>query len=78
MTDRLYENDGMLREMTATVLSCEETKKGFAVVLDHTVFFPEGGGQLADQGTIDGVKVVDVQLDGEETQKSRNACVPHR
>lgn len=66
MTDRLYEKDGMLQEMSATVLSCEETKKGFAVVLDRTVFFPEGGGQLADQGTIGGAKVLDVQLEGED------------
>jgi len=34
---------------------------GTAVVLDETYFYPEGGGQPADRGTIDGVDVRDVQ-----------------
>ncbi|MBP3371403.1 MAG: alanyl-tRNA editing protein [Clostridia bacterium] len=65
MTVRLYEDDGMLRSMQAQVLSCEKTEGGYAVVLDQTVFFPEGGGQNADCGTIDGIPVLDVQLSGD-------------
>jgi len=44
------------------VLSCEESKRGFSVVLDRTAFFPEGGGQPADRGTVSGVSVADVQI----------------
>ena len=66
MTVKLYEQDAYVAEFTATVLSCEPLKKGFAVVLDQTAFFPEGGGQPADSGLLfDGsVKAVvtDVQL----------------
>lgn len=58
MTKKLYYQDSHLKEFVATVLSCE---KGVAV-LDQTAFFPEGGGQTADTGVIDGVKVLDVQI----------------
>lgn len=59
---RIYETDSYCREFTAKVLSCEKTDKGFCVVLDKTAFFPVGGGQAADGGTIDGANVLDVQL----------------
>ncbi len=58
MTEKLYYKDSHLKEFTATVLSCENG----AAVLDKTAFFPEGGGQTADTGVIDGVKVTDVQI----------------
>ena len=63
-TQRLYETDGACREFTATVRSCEPAPGGFAVRLDRTAFFPEGGGQYADTGTLGGVRVTDVQLSG--------------
>ena len=62
MTVKLYERDAYLREFTATVMTCEQTKKGYAVTLDQTAFFPEGGGQPADLGTLGDVPVSDVQI----------------
>jgi alanyl-tRNA synthetase len=40
---------------------------GRDVVLERTYFYPEGGGQPADRGTLDGVAVVDVQKGDSET-----------
>ena len=60
MTEKLYYIDSHLREFEATVLSCEETKKGWTLTLDRTAFFPEGGGQMADTGFIGEAKVLDV------------------
>lgn len=64
-TRKLYDLDSHLRSFTAAVVSCKETSGGYGIVLDQTAFFPEGGGQPSDRGTLDGVPVFDVQeLDG--------------
>ncbi len=63
-TKKLFYADPFLREFTATVLSCEEAKGGFAVVLDETAFYPEGGGQPTDHGTLGGMSVTDVREKG--------------
>lgn len=66
MTERLYEKDSFLCRFDAVVTGCTQEKDRWAVTLDKTAFFPEGGGQPADQGALSGVKVLDVQLkDGE-------------
>lgn len=62
MTEKLYDLDAYGHEFTATVLSCEEDKKGFKVVLDKTFFFPEEGGQTPDTGTVNGIEVVHVSI----------------
>ena len=66
MTEKLYELDSYIKTFTATVLECTSHGDGYAVRLDRTAFFPEGGGQAADPGTLNGVAVTDVQIvDGE-------------
>ena len=59
-TEKLYYADPFLKTFTATVLDCQPGKNGFVVTLDRTAFYPEGGGQPADQGTLDGAAVRDV------------------
>ncbi len=67
-TIRLFDENSHLYTFTATVLSCEAGQKPEAldVVLDATAFFPEGGGQYADPGTLAGCPVTDVQEKGGE------------
>lgn len=60
-TRRLFYEDSHLTEFTAAVTACEKTENGWAVQLDATAFYPEGGGQACDLGTIDAVNVLDVQ-----------------
>ncbi len=58
---RLFDDDSYIKEFDAVVLDVfEEEGKSWAV-LDKTAFFPEGGGQDADLGTLDGIEVLDVQ-----------------
>lgn len=61
-TVRLYDNDSYVSEFSAKVLSCNSKDKFYEVILDRTAFFPEGGGQTADTGTIDTANVADVQI----------------
>lgn len=68
MTERLFELDSYAFSFDACVLSCTPEKDGrYLVVLDRTGFFPEGGGQACDLGTLDGARVLDVQEDQEMT-----------
>ncbi len=64
-TRKLYYEDCRLARFTATVVSCTESKKGFLIELDQTAFYPEGGGQAADKGTLKGIPVLHVQEEGE-------------
>lgn len=66
MPVKLYYEDSHLAKFTARVMTCGKTENGFAVTLDRTAFFPEGGGQNADTGVIGGARVLDAQeKDGE-------------
>lgn len=66
MTIKLYDQDSHCRAFSARVLSCQAAGEGrWQVALDQTAFFPEGGGQPADQGTLGGAAVLDVQEVGD-------------
>ena len=66
MTEKLYYRDAYATKFTARVLDCTEEKKHWTVILDRTLFYPEGGGQPADIGVLSGVCVLDVHERGED------------
>lgn len=64
-TERLYYADPYLRRFSGRVIARAIRQGRPAVALDQSVFYPEGGGQPADTGALNGIAVVDVQVDGD-------------
>jgi alanyl-tRNA synthetase len=63
MTIKLFQKDVYQRECVSTVLEVQGTgteEDPYRLILDETIFFPEGGGQPCDLGTIDGISIKDV------------------
>ena len=73
-TEKLFYDDQGRTEFEAVVLDVFDREDGYDVVLDQTMFYPEGGGQPADRGQLTAgettVGVVDVQ--------ERDGVVLHR
>ena len=63
MTEKLYYIDGYLKETEATVTAVS----GNAIILDRTIFYPEGGGQPGDRGMFGTLKIVDTVKDDDGT-----------
>ncbi len=60
LTERLYYSDSHLIEFEARVVDLTDRVSGWtAVVLDRTAFYPTGGGQPSDTGTLNGLRVVE-------------------
>ncbi|WP_297629869.1 DHHA1 domain-containing protein [uncultured Clostridium sp.] len=57
---KLYYEDNYIKEFIAEVVSIEEKNGKYYIVLDETAFFPGGGGQPSDVGTIEDSKVEEV------------------
>ena len=64
-TRKLYYEDSHLAAFSGQVLACEKVEKGWEVILDATAFYPEGGGQACDLGSLGAVRVLDVRERGE-------------
>ncbi|MBQ1482102.1 MAG: alanyl-tRNA editing protein [Erysipelotrichaceae bacterium] len=67
--NELFYEDAYRTSFEATVTACEKDGKGYAVLLDRTAFYPEGGGQPYDTGFLDDVRVREVHR--------RNGAIVH-
>ena len=75
-TAKLYETDPYVQTFTATVLVCTPAGEQFAVQLDRTAFYPEGGGQPCDTGALGTALVTDVQGHGGVITHTVSAALP--
>ena len=71
-TELLYLRDAYLQEFDALVAAVD----GERVALDRTAFYPTGGGQPHDNGTLGGATVVDVRKEGETVWHTVDGAVP--
>lgn len=58
---RLYYKDQYLKQFETSVTAIHTTEFGFAVELEDSAFFPGGGGQPADRGSLNGIEVTKLE-----------------
>src|SRR5205809_7066241 len=77
-TERLYYSDSHLLEFDASVVDVSERDDGaIAITLDRTAFYPTGGGQPNDTGTLGEARVVDcIDLEAEGVLHVVQGAVP--
>ncbi|PSL25071.1 alanyl-tRNA synthetase [Planomicrobium soli] len=76
MTTKLYYENPELQKIEATVFQTDTDERGYFSVLDKTCFYPEGGGQPADTGFINNVRVLNVQTVDEEIRHYTEKPLP--
>nr|WP_307989548.1 DHHA1 domain-containing protein [uncultured Niameybacter sp.] len=65
MTHQIYYKNSNEMTFEAKVLECSLVKEGYKILLDQTAFFPGGGGQPHDEGTLNGLKVLKILEEGD-------------
>jgi alanyl-tRNA synthetase len=71
MTERLYHSDAYSTTFDAQVMEKQPHSDRLAVVLDRTAFYPTGGGQPHDTGTLNDAQVIEV------VERERDGTVVH-
>lgn len=77
MIEKLYYQMPYVKSFMCTVVACQPGKKGYDVVLNQTAFYPAGGGQPGDTGTLAGIPVLDVhERDGQIVHQLSQPLLP--
>ena len=66
MTKKLFNNNAYETQFIAHIIAVLEKDDRYLIQLNETYFYPEGGGQPNDTGTIDGIEIYDVQYIDDE------------
>lgn len=66
MTDKLYYKNSYIKKFESHVCSCEAIDGNYRVELNQSAFYPGGGGQPCDLGTLNGLQVLDVYESGDK------------
>ena len=66
MTEKIYYQDSYKFDFEAKVVRTLQKDGHPGVILDRTCFYPQGGGQPADHGFLNQLRVNDVQSEGED------------
>ncbi len=64
--EKLFYEDSYIKDFVAKIEEIKEVDETYHILLDKTAFFPGGGGQYCDLGTIDNIEVVDVYEEDEK------------
>ncbi len=78
MTELLYLADAYATSFNATVVDSVTDETGVRIKLDRTLFYPTGGGQPHDTGTIGAHTVINVTKDGADAWHHLAADTPSR
>ena len=62
MTRKLYHDDSHLFSWETTISKIIPAEEGYLTILEETAFYPGGGGQPHDIGSINGIEVLDVTI----------------
>ena len=73
MTEELFREDATLLQCEATVLTVDES----GIVLDRTVFYPLGGGQAGDTGTLTAANGAVLVVADTRKHKSQPGAIVH-
>ncbi|HPR63420.1 MAG TPA: alanyl-tRNA editing protein [Thermoanaerobaculia bacterium] len=74
--DALFYQNPEAKQLTTKIITSGKDERGSYVTLDETLFYPEGGGQPGDRGTINGAIVTDTQKIDEEIRHYVNQPIP--
>ncbi len=66
MTEKVYHRDAYCREIITPVSGREYRAGRYHIRCERTIFCPEGGGQPADQGTVSGLPLLALEIDGDD------------
>ena len=77
MTLKSYQSNAYIKDFEAKIIEITEIAEGKAIALDHTYFYPEGGGQPCDYGRIEQVGIINVVIQNDRVYHITTSATQH-